>query len=154
MNPTPLLSTPTARPEASRGWPARRRTLRSCILRRQPLHPTYQYVEPARVIFGVIPLHVQMPAHHKGFRRYTKPSPSKPCVSPAWLRPYRDIVSRPVRTCVGLRESGPLSRVCGFGSTFFVMTKLVPARPDTSVRSTLLGRWDAREENAPYRWLS
>lgn len=29
-----------------------------------------------------------MPAHHSGFRRYMKPSPSKPCLSPACIKPY------------------------------------------------------------------
>ena len=90
---------------------------------------------------------MQIPAHHKGFRRYTKPSPSKPCVSPAWLRPYRAILSagRFVRLLVsGNRFRG--SRVCGDEATFFVMTKLVPAQPGTSVRPTAPGRWDAKEK--------
>lgn len=39
---------------------------------------------------------VTMPPHHTGFLRYENPSPSKPCVSAAWINP------------------------------FFVMTKLVP----------------------------
>ena len=32
---------------------------------------------------------VAMPAHHSGFLRYTKPSPSNPCRSSACIRPLR-----------------------------------------------------------------
>lgn len=38
------------------------------------------------------------------------------------------------------------SRVCGSGATFFVMTKLVPAQPNTSVKCTVQGRLDAKEK--------
>lgn len=77
--------------------------------------------------------HVAIPAHHNGLRRYTNPSPSKPCRSSACIKPC---------VCGEILAKGPFCgsmpwaqswRGWGLGRrswrrTFFVMAKLVPVR--------------------------
>ena len=63
-----------------------------------------------------------IPAHHTGFRRYTKPSPSKPCRSLLCINPYASSSVGILRGSAGRRRL----RIDIGLRTFFVITKLVP----------------------------
>lgn len=133
MTPTRPLLARSRRLMALLELLAQMRMLRSCISRPSPLCvPPCQLTLPS--IFGsgsFVCSHVAIPAHHNGLRRYTNPSPSKPCRSSACIKPYTrgselvTSVSRSARCSAGVGGVGGLEGRWR-RRTFFVMAKLVP----------------------------